>query len=260
MPGLHDALQQREPLALPDGINLGQGVDRGCRGRNRAAQFFSLGVPCCGFRPPNLCSPAVSGARKDQDVLHVVKILDEQLATVQSRDAGQLTLAEILKRADGSEADRSDQLRGDRVGFLRDVEQLAATSGGPETLAQILNAVAAHALSRTEAASTAMSAAYAVFGAGPPSLSEAAGRGRSVLRDAVLDNMHDLEKLEAKVFVAVNGLPQPEWLRKAGRALEFLATGGRPWVISALIPGLARSSFRESGLMRAAPFMPSPPL
>jgi hypothetical protein len=106
---------------------------------------------------------------------------------------------------------------------------------GPETVAEILNEVAAYALSRTEPASTAMSAAYSIFGAGPLSPSDAASRGRGLLRRSVLDNMHQLEKLEAWVFLSLNGLPQPAWLPKVGLAVEFLATGGRVWINGGLI-------------------------
>ena len=123
---------------------------------------------------------------------------------------------------------------------------MAAAGSGPASLAQILVELTAHALSRSEAASTASAAAYAVFGAGPPSLSQAARQGRDFLRAAVLDNMHQLERAEAQVFVGLNGLPQPDWMRKLGKGLGFLARGGRMWIAGALLAAILRPNRRRA--------------
>jgi undecaprenyl-diphosphatase len=47
--------------------------------------------------------------------------------------------------------------------------------------------------------------------------------------------MHQLEFAEAQVFLSLNGLPKPGSLRKASELLEILATGGRGWIIGALM-------------------------
>ena len=190
-------------------------------------------------------------AEQDQD--RICRILDQHLASVQSPEIAHITLEKILERADGSESDRSDRLTGDRAALVQRIERAAGTAPGPETLAEILTQLTAYALSRTEAASIATSSAYAVFGAGPPSLTDPASRGRDLLRSAVLDNMHQFERAEAEVFIGVNGLPQPAWMRKGGQALEFLATGGRMWIIAALIGAVLRAPNSRGAILVACP-------
>src|ERR1051326_3746040 len=159
----------------------------------------------------------MSGTPKLDDHMERVRmLLERQVALISSRELAGAVLQQMLERAGGSEADCARSADEYAAAFIEVMEDLAS-DGSPDALADMLIEVAAQAVSGTAASATVREAAYAVFGAGPPQLSEAAHHGRQLLQKAVLDNMHRLEYAEVKVFVALNGLPQPAYIRTAGR-------------------------------------------
>jgi membrane-associated phospholipid phosphatase len=67
-----------------------------------------------------------------------------------------------------------------------------------------------------------------------------AGRGRRLLKEALLRRMGPLNALDAEVYLAVNEGPHPAALDTIAWAVAMVTTGGWIWVIGALVSYLLR--------------------
>jgi undecaprenyl-diphosphatase len=63
-------------------------------------------------------------------------------------------------------------------------------------------------------------------------------RGRTLLKDAVLRRMGPLQRLDASVYLAVNGIPHAPWLDRAASWITVWATGGWIWAGAVLVARL----------------------
>jgi undecaprenyl-diphosphatase len=105
-----------------------------------------------------------------------------------------------------------------------------------ESLKRIETPEAAHAVvARVERLSAATPAETPV-----QPLTNAAPRGRQLLKQAVLRRMGPLHALDAEIYMAVNDGPHPGALDSIAWALALVATGGWIWVVGALIAYLIR--------------------
>jgi undecaprenyl-diphosphatase len=180
-------------------------------------------------------------------------LLEEHLARVGSVELATAAVEHMLKLADGSEAERTQGIRRQRASTMTHIAD--ATRGRSEgaRVAALLVETAAQSLGSTNDAHKVAKAAYSALGSSTDHLSSAVRGGRSRLRDAVASSMQMPEALEAKVFLAIAGLPHPTPVRGLCEAVGFLATGGWIWVGGALIAHLLRVERSDSALKRVAP-------
>ena len=114
------------------------------------------------------------------------------------------------------------------------VEQ-AAQAGPPATSAAAsLATAAAQGLAPTEAAPAVAEGAADALGVkdvAEPPRTEAARRGRQLLREAMLRQMGPIQALDARLFLTVNQLPRTRWLNALADGITVSTTGGWIWVL-----------------------------
>lgn len=167
-------------------------------------------------------------------------ILEEHLARVVSSEFATAAVEHMLTLADGSEAERAQEVRRQRASTAEHIADAAGGRSEGARVAGLLVETAAQSLGSTKDAHKVAEAAYTVLASSTDQLSPAVSGGRSRLRDAVVTSMQMPEALEAKVFLAIAGLPHPSPVRALWEAVGFLATGGWIWVGGALIAHLLR--------------------
>ncbi|MDP8924282.1 MAG: phosphatase PAP2 family protein, partial [Chloroflexota bacterium] len=82
---------------------------------------------------------------------------------------------------------------------------------------------------------------------------EAARRGRELLREAMLRQMGPLQALDARLFLAVNQLPRTPWLNKLADTITLSTTGGWIWVLGLLGARVLGVRGTENSLRCVAP-------
>jgi undecaprenyl-diphosphatase len=102
-----------------------------------------------------------------------------------------------------------------------------------------LATTAAQSVAPTEAAPKVVEAAQAALTPSAP-VSPEAQRGRKLLEEAVLGRMNPLERLDARIYLAINEAPHPGWLDSLGWVIAIVTIGGWVWVIGTLAAYLMR--------------------
>jgi undecaprenyl-diphosphatase len=102
--------------------------------------------------------------------------------------------------------------------------------------AAALTMAGAEAATHRPGAAGTVAAAQQVFAPGtrserPPEVQQAS----RLLQDETLRRMNRLEALDARLFLAINGLPHPEQANTILHALSFLATGGACFEVGAAV-------------------------
>jgi undecaprenyl-diphosphatase len=64
-------------------------------------------------------------------------------------------------------------------------------------------------------------------------------RGRTLLKDAVLRRMGPVQRLDARIYLAVNGIPHAPWSDRLANGLTVWTTGGWIWCGAVLLARLA---------------------
>ena len=169
-------------------------------------------------------------AREDE---RVERILTEELATVETPEAADEILGRIERLASGESAGaRGEQAAKAPGGAAEQVESAAHTTSGLECTAEEIATTAAQVAAPNEQAAPAAKAAGAAL---PPPERAAptpeAERGRRLLRDATLRRMGRLQRLDARAFLVVNGLPHPTWANVLADGITLITTGGWIWLI-----------------------------
>jgi membrane-associated phospholipid phosphatase len=108
-----------------------------------------------------------------------------------------------------------------------------------EGVAEVVTTVAEQAVAPTPAAETATTAAQAALKPGE-AVAPKAGRGRRLLKEAVLRRMGPLNALDARIYLAINDAPHPGVLDSLGWLVALLFTGGWIWVIGTFVAYLLR--------------------
>jgi undecaprenyl-diphosphatase len=156
-----------------------------------------------------------------------------------------------LRQAERLAAGETEQSEGQKVAHApvsaaAAVEQAAATTPPAEEPAAVLVTAAAEAVAPTAEAPEVLQAAQEVLSTGPAAvpLPPEGERGRELLRDAALRQMGPLQRLDARLFLAVNRLPHPRWLDTLANLVTVLTTSGGAYffgVVVARYLGVPRS-------------------
>jgi undecaprenyl-diphosphatase len=97
----------------------------------------------------------------------------------------------------------------------------------------------------TPTAPSVLGGAQRVLTPAAPDAGVRSRRGRALLRNAVLRRMGRLQRLDARLYLAVNGGPHPSWLDRLGWATAIVFTGGWIWALGVLFAqvfGVRRSN------------------
>lgn len=179
-------------------------------------------------------------------------ILEQQLVAVDSPRVAAAVMQRTRAATEGaSEADRADAAKRTPRSALASIEAARRARSAPVRLATVLVETASQSVAATDDATAVAEAAYDVLGSG--TLPPAAERGRSLLRGAAVRCLGPLETLEARLFLALSGLPHPVWVHALCEGIGGLATGGWVWVIGTLGAYLLRVEGGDRALKLVAP-------
>jgi undecaprenyl-diphosphatase len=195
-----------------------------------------------------------SPSNGDREHERVERALTEGLAAVDTPETADHVAGQIERLAAGdSEAGRGEQAARAPGGAADAVESAARSTTGPDRAATVLTETAAQVVAPTPQAPTPARAAGAVLPPGDVSPTPEAQHGRQLLRDAMLRRMGPLQRLDTRLFLAVNGLPHPTAANVLADGITLITTGGWIWLIglaaarAAGVPD-SRRAFRLSAL------------
>lgn len=186
----------------------------------------------------------------DKDQQRVERVLEQGLEHVQTpedakavverleRLAGKRT--EVDAAAAGAQTTEQTSPAQQTEKAAEVITQAAERPRKPEAaLAATLATTAAQSVAPTEAAPKVVEAAQAALTPSAP-VSPEAQRGRKLLEEAVLGRMNPLERLDARIYLAINEAPHPGWLDSVGWAIAIVTIGGWVWVLGTLAAYLLR--------------------
>src|SRR4051812_36619741 len=137
----------------------------------------------------------------------VERVLIEELGTVDSPEKAERVVEQVERLAAGTTSgQRADQAAHQPVEPGTAVELAAATHAGPAAAAAALTETAAQVVAPTTEAQRAARAAGTVMPPGETAPTPAARRGRRLLREAMLRRMGPFQRLDTRIFLAVNRL------------------------------------------------------
>jgi len=195
--------------------------------------------------------PTGQEAREEQ---RVERILTEELATVETPEAADRIVGRIERMASGATAGE----RGERAvqgpgGAADQVEHASQTTPGPGSTAKVLTAAAAQVAAPNEQCIPAAQAAGAALPPSGTAPTPDAERGRRLLRDAMLRRMGPFQRLDARLFLAVNTLPHPVWANVLADGITLITTGGWIWLIALAIGRIVGITDSRRAFRLAAP-------
>ena len=190
-------------------------------------------------------------AREDE---RVERILTEELATVETPEAAERIVGQIERMASGATAgERGGQAARAPGGAAEQVESAAKASTGADCTAAVLTEAAAQVAAPNEqSAPAAQAAGTALPPAGTASTPDAE-RGRRLLRDAMLRRMGPVQRLDARLFLAINTLPHPVWANVLADGVTLITTGGWIWLLGLALARILGVSNSRRAFRLAAP-------
>ena len=196
------------------------------------------------------CMTTGSGQVRDR----VRSILEQQLAAVDSPKVAAAIVQRTREATNRvSEADRAAAAKRAPGSALASIGGAGRARSVPVRVAAVLVETASQGVASTDGAAAVAEAAYDVLGSGTHRVPPAAERGRSLLRAAAMRGLAPLETLEARLFLALSGLPHPGWVHALCEGIGSLATGGWMWVIGTLGAYLLRVEGGDRALELVAP-------
>ena len=191
-----------------------------------------------------------SAGREAREEQRVERILTEELASVETPEAADEIVGRMEQMASGATAGERGQRAAEAPGGAADqVESAAQTTTGPECAAEVLTTTAAQVAAPNEQAVPAAQAAGAALPPTGTAPTPDAERGRRLLREAMLRRMGRFQRLDARLFLAINTLPHPVWVNVLADGITLITTGGWIWLIALAVarilgvPG-SRRAFR----------------
>jgi undecaprenyl-diphosphatase len=193
---------------------------------------------------------------RDEKQVHIEQVLEEEIARVESPRQARAVIRKAEARAGkDTQEQRGEKVAGTPESAVESVDR--ASSQGPTTTqaAATLTAVAAEAVAPTEDAAVVGEAARQVVSPSTPTKPETR-RGLELLRHALLERMEPHEWLDARLYIAVNTLPHPNWLYRITDGITFVFNGGWIWLGATVISALAGiSGGKQSAAQLALPLL-----
>ena len=164
-------------------------------------------------------------------------VLEQEVARVDTPAAAD-AIAEQLERL---AAGKTEAEQGDRsaASARPAAAQLAATAAATddEPAAVLLKAAQTAAAETPEGAAVVRGALDVMEPGAAPA--PAVERGRTLLKEAVLRRMGPLQRLDARVYLTVNGIPHAPWSDRLANGITVWTTGGWVWSGGVLLARLA---------------------
>lgn len=175
----------------------------------------------------------------------VRRVLDPALAKADSKEAAEEILEEAERLAAGA---TEEQKRREKAGTTEpadNIERQARRRRNPTSLvgkgsqrkraAAVLVETGAQAVAPTQQAEAVTRAAQEAAGTRPGAAPPKTERGRELLQGAVLRRLSPWDRLDAKLFLAVNRPHHPRWLDRLADAMSVVTTGGWIWAAGLLM-------------------------
>jgi membrane-associated phospholipid phosphatase len=161
---------------------------------------------------------------------HIETVLEDEVAQVESPSQAR----SVIRKAEARAGQDTQEQRGQAVAStpesaLESVDRASTTGPATTQAAATLTAVAAEAVAPTEEAEVVSEAARQVV-SGPAPTRPETRRGLDLLRHELLERMQPHEWLDARLFIAVNTLPHPDWLYRVTDAITVTFNGGWIWL------------------------------
>lgn len=195
-----------------------------------------------------------SGRPPAQENERVERILTEELASVETPEAAERVVGRIERLSSGAtEAERGERAARAPGGAADQVESAVQTTAGPDCTAAVLTEAAAQVAAPNEQAAPAAQAAGTALPPGYEAPTPEAERGRRLLRDAMLRRMGPLQRLDTRLFIAVNTLPHPTWANVLADGITLITTGGWIWLLGLALARILGVSGSRRAFRLAAP-------
>jgi len=167
----------------------------------------------------------------------VERVLEEGLERIDSPEAARAVVSRLERLSKGA----TEAGRGDSAGQPSPSEAAATIeqASAQGAVADVLDKVAEQTVAPTPAAETVVTAAQKAL-APRQQVAPRAGRGRRLLKEAVLRRMGPVNALDARIYLEINEAPHPGWLDSVAWSVAMLFTGGWIWVIGTLVAYLLR--------------------
>jgi membrane-associated phospholipid phosphatase len=178
----------------------------------------------------------------------VREILEREVAQVDSPETAEAVAERLERLAEGTtEHERGQKAESSLAPAEAQVASAAsaAAAGGADRTREASETL----LKAAETASAQTEEGKAVLEGALEALQEAPApreveRGRALLKDAVLQRMGRLQRLDARIYLAVNSFPHAPWSDRAGNLITTWTTGGWIWsagLLSARLLGARRA-------------------
>lgn len=175
-------------------------------------------------------------------------VLEEELERVETPEAAEAVVERIERLSAGhTEAELGDAAAEQTAtaanpadAAAKTIEHAAEKPGPTERgVAEVLTTTAAQSVAPSSSAAPVVEAAQSTL-TDTAAVSPPARRGRQLLKDAVLRRMGPINRLDARLYLAVNDGPHTGALDSLAWGLAIIATGGWIWVIGTLVAYLLR--------------------
>jgi membrane-associated phospholipid phosphatase len=162
----------------------------------------------------------------------VRQILEEELARVDSPRAAEDVLVRAERLAAGvTEQQAADAAAASPGSAAENVEQAAADAQPRDEAARVLAVAAAESVAPTSEAPAVLAGAREALGADAGPAAPPVERGRVLLEEAALRRMRRFDRLDARLYLAINRLPHPAPLQWLSNGVTEGARGGWVWVL-----------------------------
>jgi undecaprenyl-diphosphatase len=206
--------------------------------------------------PPPAADPsATSESDETRDVVRAV--LEAEIAQVDSPEAAEAVVQQVEQLAAGTTEAQAGQAAATAptpapVAVTQAAEageRVAPSAGAADALAE----AAAQAVAPAPTAPAVVEAAQSVLApaAISPHPPPEVRRGRRLLREATLRRLGPLQRLDARIFLTINGFPHPRWSDRLANGITIWATGGWIWAAGLLVTRVigVHRSWRPLGVL-----------
>jgi undecaprenyl-diphosphatase len=174
----------------------------------------------------------MSSPPKDETRQRVERVLEEELAQIDSPEKAHAVAERIEQKASGAtEQSKAEEVEQAAPTAAAAVEDAARIREPTEQIAGVLVETAAQSVARTPEAPAVVAAVREAAGTKQATpVRPEAQRGHELLERAVVEQMAPLDSLDARLFIAVNHLPHPRWLDRAANLVTLTTGGGWLWM------------------------------
>ncbi len=155
----------------------------------------------------------------------VRSILEQQLAAIDSPTLAAAIVQRTRELTKGvSEADRATTATRGAGSAVSSIQTAGRTRSTPTRLPAVLVETASQSVASTEDAAAVAEAAYDVLGAGRHRVPPTTEHGRVLLRTAAMCGLDPPSTVEARLFLALSGLPHPACASTSARKMSVTTT------------------------------------